>query len=45
MYLQNAEVPYTFATLLQLREMLDIGAEEGEALEQELMQSGSSFNI
>lgn len=45
MYLQNAEVPYKFATLLQLREMLAIGAEEGEALEQELLQSGASFSI
>jgi len=45
MYLQNAEVPAKFSTLLQLREMLAIRAAEAEALEDEILSSGTSFSI
>ena len=45
LYLQNAEVPAKFSTLLQLREMLAIGAAEAEALEDEILSSGTSFSI
>ena len=45
MYLQNAEVPAKFSTLLQLREMLAIRAAEAEALEDEILSSGASFSI
>ena len=45
MYLQNAEVPAKFSTLLQLREMLAIRTAEAEALEDEILSSGTSFSI
>ena len=45
MYLQNAEVPAKFSTLLQLREMLAIRAAEAEALEDEILSSGAAFSI
>lgn len=45
MHLQNSEVPAKFSTLLQLRELLDIDGPEAEAIEVEVMQSGSSFSI
>ena len=45
MYLQNAEVPAKFSTLLQLREMLAIRTAEAEALEDEVLSSGTSFSI
>ena len=45
MYLQNAEVPAKFSTLLQLREMLAIRTAEAEALEDEVLSNGTSFSI
>lgn len=45
MHLQNSEVPAKFSTLLQLRELLDIDGQTAEALEAEVMQSGSAFSI
>ena len=44
LYLQNAEVPYQYAVLLQLREMLAIDSRTANALEQEL-QTASEFSI
>lgn len=45
LHLQYGPVPPEFSKLLQLREMLDISDKEGEALEREVLESGSAFSI
>lgn len=45
LHLQNAEVPSDFATLLQLRAMLQLDFEEAERIEAEVMQQGAAYSI
>ena len=45
LHMQNTNLPAEFSTLLQLREMLEIDPRVAEALETDLLQSGSAFSI
>ncbi|KAI8466940.1 MAG: hypothetical protein J3K34DRAFT_472091 [Monoraphidium minutum] len=45
LHLTHTPVPHEFGTLLQLRELLGIGAQEGEDLEVELLSEGAFFSI
>jgi hypothetical protein len=45
LHLQNAPVPADFATLLQLRTLLDLDFDEAERIEKELMEQGSAYSI
>ena len=45
LHLANTELPAKYSTLLQLREMLAIKEGDADALEQEVLGSGSSFSI
>ena len=45
LHLQNTDLPAKYATLLQLREMLDIKEADAEALEAEVLGSASAFSI
>lgn len=45
LHLENAEPPTDFATLLQLRSLLDLGFEEAEQIEAEVMRQGAAYSI
>eukprot|EP00877_Chromochloris_zofingiensis_P008509 jgi/Chrzof1/3911/Cz13g13040.t1 len=45
LHIANTEVPPSFATLLQLREMLGLTATEAEKLELEVLEAGAAFSI
>ena len=45
LHLQNTEMPASFATLLQLREMLAISEKDAERIEREVYESGAAFSI
>lgn len=45
LHLLHTPVPHDFATLLQLRELLGIGAAEGEAIEAEVLEAQAVFSI
>ncbi len=44
-HLLHSEVPHDFATLLQLREMLEISTPDAEVIEDAVCNSGTSFSI
>lgn len=45
LHLKNGPVPPSFATLLQLREMLSLSTAESEKVEEEVMSAGEAFSI
>lgn len=45
LHIQNTEVPPNFAVLLQLRELLGLGAAEAEELEQQVLKEAEAFSI
>lgn len=45
LHLLNTAVPHSFATLLQLRELLGLSAQEAEDIEVLVLETGSAFSI
>lgn len=45
LHIQNTEVPPNFAVLLQLRELLGLGADEAEELEKQVLKEAEAFSI
>lgn len=45
LHIQNTEVPPNFAVLLQLRELLGLGADEAEDLEKQVLKEAEAFSI
>lgn len=45
LHLENTAAPADFATLLQLRTMLDLDFDEAERIEKEVMEQGAMYSI
>ena len=45
LHLENTSLPPNYAQLLQLRDMLDLGASEADQLEADVMTNAATFSI